>query len=207
MKLDKTATTYILALRVVNGLYIWHSQHVANSHRLLPFAIVVGLTCVLLMHRWPVPTMHAQTEVKDWEIQVANVQNLYAVDVTLTFDTSKLKVEDADPALPGVQIQPGAVFASQPHFVVYNRVTVHAQTGMGLVSFVATLLNPAVPFAGDGVVAIVTYRPEVGEEPGALPIQITNAKVASRDGKLLSVVWQDNVITRVHRRLMPIVFR
>ncbi|MFQ5342835.1 MAG: hypothetical protein ACE5F6_14950 [Anaerolineae bacterium] len=88
----------------------------------------------------------------------APVHDLHGVDFLLTYDASAVEVIDTDLNRPGVQIELGPLFTGQPYFVAYNRATVDHRTGIGTISFVATLLNPAEPITGDGVIASVRYR-------------------------------------------------
>jgi len=86
-------------------------------------------------------------------LRVEDARNLYAVDVRYQFDPTRLQVVDADPARPGIQLTVGA-FLPEPHFIAINA----ADNTTGEVRFAATLLRPAAPLNGSGVLAWVTFR-------------------------------------------------
>ncbi|MBC8254180.1 MAG: hypothetical protein H8E35_09125, partial [Ardenticatenia bacterium] len=88
------------------------------------------------------------------DVVVADVVDLYGAEVQLRYDPVQLEVQDANPRLDGVQIAPGAFLAAGDRFVVSNKVDVEA----GLINFVVTLLNPAPPVSGTGVLATVAFR-------------------------------------------------
>ena len=56
------------------------------------------------------------------DIVVADVQDLYGLDVRLAFDPAQVEVLDADPEKEGVQIQPGD--SLYPDFMVRNQAEV-----------------------------------------------------------------------------------
>ena len=53
-------------------------------------------------------------------IYIQDVQNLYGADIRLSFDPAVLEVQDANPAVSGVQIQPLSTFL-KPDFVARNK--------------------------------------------------------------------------------------
>ena len=53
-------------------------------------------------------------------LYVQDVQNLYGADIRLSFDPTVLEVQDANPKVSGVQIQPLSTFLT-PDFVVRNQ--------------------------------------------------------------------------------------
>ncbi len=148
---------------------------------------------------------HARTREVRWDLQVANVHQLYGVDVLLTYDGSAVEVIDADLDRPGVQIEPGSLFTGQPYFVAYNRATVNHSTGVGTISFVATLLNPAEPIDGDGVAATIRYRVIDSSVSTGSPFTIQEAYLASRGGRRMLVEWEGNVIRQVFRVYLPLL--
>ena len=120
---------------------------------------------------------------------VADVTDLYGADVQLRYDPSKLQVEDANPRLEGIQIAPGPFLAADERFIVTNKVDATA----GLITFVVTLLNPAPPVSGEGVLATIAFR-ILGDGPYAVEIvrtQLVSASLttipAASEGLLLSM--------------------
>ncbi len=118
----------------------------------------------------PVPLQDERQLVVN--LMVADVVDLYGVDVQLRYDPSQLQVEDANPRLEGIQIAPGPLLAADERFVVTNKVDVTA----GLITFVATLLNPAPPVSGQGVLATIAFH-VVGNGPYS--VEIVRAQLVS----------------------------
>jgi hypothetical protein len=83
-------------------------------------------------------------------IQISDVQNLYGVDVALTWDTSMLKLENNQTFVPlsnGVGILNGPILFVQES----------ADQSAGEYNLIATSENPAGPFSGSGTVATLTF--------------------------------------------------
>jgi hypothetical protein len=81
-------------------------------------------------------------------LRVDNVQDLHRVEVHLSYDETGLQVQDAQPAVEGVQIQPNSFF--QPSCVVWNQVA------DGEIHFVAFRSPVDGSFSGSGVLAYIT---------------------------------------------------
>lgn len=88
------------------------------------------------------------------DLYVAHVANLYGADIKYTFDPSIVQVVDADPFMPGVQIQPLGGFLS-PDLVIRR----DANNTTGLIQYAVTQLNPSQPVTGSGALARVSFQP------------------------------------------------
>ena len=88
------------------------------------------------------------------DIEVDAVTNLYAVDIRLSFDATKLEVQDANAALAGVQVEPGSFLDPAQGFVAENS----ADNTTGAVRYVFTLKAPAPAASGTGVLARITFK-------------------------------------------------
>jgi hypothetical protein len=117
-------------------------------------------------------------------VMLANVADLYGAEIQLRYDPAQLQVEDANSRLEGVQIAPGPFLAAQDRFVVTNRV----DTQSGLITFVVTLLNPAPPVSGSGVLATIAFKVVGG---GSGPVEVTKAQLVSSDMKPLPVITEN----------------
>jgi hypothetical protein len=95
---------------------------------------------------------------KSFQIWVENVRDLYAVDLEIKFDTTKLQVADADARTEGIQIQPGQ--SPVPDFVAINSV----DNQKGLIRYVVTQLGETPPFNGSGLVATITWQKSADKE-------------------------------------------
>jgi hypothetical protein len=118
------------------------------------------------------------------DVLVEDVVDLYGAEVQLRYDPTQLRVQDANPRLEGVQVAPGTLLSANERFVVNNNV----DTETGLISFAATLLNPAPPVSGDGILATVAFE-IVGGEPNT--IEFVKVQLVSSDLVSLDVTTQD----------------
>ncbi len=114
------------------------------------------------------------------DIIAEGVSNLYGAEIHLRFDPTMVRLEDADPQQDGVQITPGSLLAPDQGFVVANT----SDNDAGTAVFAITLVNPAPPVDGGGVVARLTFVPL---QPGALRIELENVKLVTRDLQTLDV--------------------
>jgi LysM repeat protein len=109
------------------------------------------------------------------EVQVKDVQNLFGIDVRLSFDPSKLEVQDANPGMAGVQIQAGPFLDVNQGFVAQNS----ADNTAGRVNYAMTLLGQAQPVSGSGTVMIITFK-GIGEGDSA--VSFLSALLSDRVG-------------------------
>lgn len=87
------------------------------------------------------------------EIKVDSVTNLYGVDVRLTFDASRLEVQDANSSLGGIQIEQGTFLNPAQGFMAQNI----ADNVTGQVQYAFVLLTPAPAPSGAGVLMRVNF--------------------------------------------------
>ncbi|MFN8473141.1 MAG: LysM peptidoglycan-binding domain-containing protein [Anaerolineae bacterium] len=101
------------------------------------------------------PTANKGDQVKV-QVLVNNVKDLFGADVRLQFDPSRLEVVDANPGVPGTQIEVGKFLdpSNGKGFVAQNS----ADNGAGRISYAVTLLSPAQPAQGSGPLAIITFN-------------------------------------------------
>ena len=119
-------------------------------------------------------------------IRIENVTGLYGAEVHLTFDPALLEVVDANPALDGVQIQPGTFLS--PDWTGQNRVDQEA----GTIDFAISQAPPHEPVSDSGVLASITFR---GQAAGTGAINFTNAILSDRDAQPISADTQGGSIT------------
>jgi len=78
-------------------------------------ALVAGIVIGLALVRGVASgAVYGQSAEEGWDMHVANMHDLYGVDVLLTYDASVVEVVDTDLDRPGVQIEPGPLFTGQP---------------------------------------------------------------------------------------------
>lgn len=105
-----------------------------------------------------------------------DVQELYGIEVHLTFDSKLVEVVDADPDKPDVQIQSEDWL--KDGFIAANR----ADNAAGKIDFAATLLNPAPPVNGSKSFAQITFR---AKNDGTSPLKIEQVILTTRDAQVI----------------------
>lgn len=88
------------------------------------------------------------------DVIAKNVTDLYGAEVKLVYDPSILMVQDADPDRDGLQITAGEFLSVNQGFVVANE----ADNEAGTITYALTLLNPAPPVDGTGIIATITFE-------------------------------------------------
>ena len=115
----------------------------------------------------------------DVAVEVADVRELYGIDILLEFDPQAVEVVDKDPILDGVQVQLGEFL--EPGFSIINL----ADNEIGRLRVAMTQLSPATPKDGTGNIVVVTFRAKAVRETG--DIMIISAKLADPFGGLIEV--------------------
>ena len=111
------------------------------------------------------------------EVWLQDVQNIYGIDVRLTFDQTVVNV-------PSGKVTPlWDVFDSDDHFIVKNV----ADNGAGTIWYAITNLAPAVPFTGTGRICSITFS---GVAAGTSSIHFTYAKGSDPDA---NPIWPSMV--------------
>ncbi len=95
-------------------------------------------------------------ETTDVAVVISDASDLYSASIDLTFDATVLEVVDADPSRPGVQVFPGTF--PGPSEGPGDIVTNVADNGAGTVDYDFTLLDPAPPVSGSGVLATIRFQ-------------------------------------------------
>lgn len=109
------------------------------------------------------------------EVWVEDVSDLYGADVQLAFDPAWFEVIDANPSLPGVQVNLRSEFLS-PGAVAKNTV----DNQLGTIWYAATQLNPAQPVSGSGVLFDFELR---GLQAGSAGIDVNANTLSNRNGE------------------------
>jgi hypothetical protein len=91
-------------------------------------------------------------------VRVDDVRDLYAVDMVLRFDATRVQVADADAQTSGVQIKPGE--APRPDFVAVNSV----DNAQGIIRYVATQLGNDAAFSGSGTIATIYWQTDIAPD-------------------------------------------
>lgn len=124
------------------------------------------------------------------DVQIANVSDLFGVDLRLSFDPSIVKVVDSNPLVPGDQVEPGAFLdiSGGKGFVVENS----ADNAAGTISYAATLLSPASPVSGSGPLIRITFE---GVSEGESAITLESVLLSDAKAQAIQATKQDGSIT------------
>lgn len=106
-------------------------------------------------------------------VSVRNASELYALDITIKFDPTKLQVVDADPSMDGNQIGLGSFL--DPGLLLFNI----ADNQSGTVHFAMSQYNPSEPKSGDGVLLVINFS---GVSEGESSLSVSDLMCASREG-------------------------
>ncbi len=112
------------------------------------------------------------------DILAEGVPPVYGVDVRLRFDPAQLEVVDADASAPGIQAAHGDFINPAQSFILENR----ANNQAGTVDYALTLLRPAPPAQGNGVLARVTFRAKVD---GWATVAVEQAAFGTQTGQTI----------------------
>ena len=148
-----------------------------------------------LIHLAPTPAQVGEGRTTAVEVRVENVQELYGLDVRLSFDPAAVEVADADPVADGTQVQPGDLLSVD--FVLRNE----ADNEEGTIWFALTQVNPSPEVSGSGVAFIITF---VGKDAGSSPpVSITYAKIVERNGEEIPASTEDGEMQVVEPEEAP----
>jgi hypothetical protein len=113
-------------------------------------------------------------------VRIEGATNVYGVQIELSFDAGKIKVLDTDGAKPGVQLLSGDFLTLDEGFVAVNE----ANNETGHLTYAATLLDPAEPASGTGI--LVEFELEA-LDTGRIDLLIDTIILASPEGAQLPV--------------------
>ena len=111
-------------------------------------------------------------------VEVREVVDLYALDLTIRFDPDILQIEDANPNQAGVQ--PGLATFLDAGMTLFNEV----DNETGTVRFVMSQINPSEPKSGDGNLLVLYF---VGKQAGTSQVTVEKAEFSTRFGEAIAV--------------------
>jgi hypothetical protein len=113
------------------------------------------------------------------EVRVKDAPTVYGADVRLSFDPALLEVVDADPGTEGIQVRPGRFLNASQGFFLQHQVDNTA----GTIDYALTLLNPAPPAQGNGVLVQVTFR---ARSSGRTTVSISEGLFGTQTGETIA---------------------
>ena len=111
-------------------------------------------------------------------VEVRDVSELYAVDLTIRFDPDVLQVEDANPNQAGVQ--PGLATFLDAGMTLFNEV----DNETGTVRFVMSQINPSEGKSGSGNLLVLYF---VGKRAGASQVAVEHVEASDRYGVAITL--------------------
>jgi len=115
-------------------------------------------------------------------VEVRDVSELYAVDLTIRFDPAVLQVEDANPNQAG--IQPGLATFLDAGMTLFNEVNNES----GTVRFVMSQINPSEGKSGSGNLLVLYF---VGKQAGTSSVSVEAVEFSNRFGEAIPVSGVD----------------
>lgn len=112
-------------------------------------------------------------------VRVDDVRDLYAVDMMIRFDATRLQVADADAQTSGLQIKPGE--APRPDFVAMNSV----DSARGIIRYIATQLGEDAAFSGSGTIATIYWETNITADAD---ISVETVTLVNRHAQAIEVV-------------------
>ena len=115
-------------------------------------------------------------------VEVRDVSELYAVDLTIRFDPDVLQVEDANPNQAGVQ--PGLATFLDAGMTLFNEV----DNETGTVRFVMSQINPSEGKSGSGNLLVLYF---VGKQAGTSQVAVEHVEASDRYGVAITLSGVD----------------
>ena len=166
----------------------WSSVPLILSLVLLLFPAAASASTTATLSLVPSDTTPEVGDTVTVDVDLAGLDDLYAVQVHLAFDPATLQVLDDNPAESGVQILPGSLFPkSDPSYVVVNQV----DNAAGTIDFAITLLAPESPLNGQGTLASIRFTARM---EGTAEVEWTYVQLADSNGQIISHTADDQTI-------------
>lgn len=106
-------------------------------------------------------------------IEIRGVQDLYAIDIELSFDPAILSAEDADPSMDGIQPALGTFLDAG--LLLYNSIDLET----GIIRFAMSQVNPSEPKSGNGILLVVYF---IGKTAGESNLTVNSLTLSDRLG-------------------------
>ncbi len=110
-------------------------------------------------------------------VEVRGVEDLYAIDIEITFDPEILSIEDADLNTDGIQPALGTFLDAG--LTLFNTVDNEA----GVIRFVMSQVNPSESKSGDGIILVLYFQ---GLAEGVSNLEVTILELSTRSGEAIS---------------------
>lgn len=177
-------------------------QPFRSTTKLFMVVLAICIVALLSVHAASaqVPTVRVQpskTSPKNGEtftvdITISNVQNLYAVDVSLFWNNAILRITGASPQL-GVESHPGGVL-HQSVYIAENSMIQQS----GSYRLVATSEGSAAAFSGSGKIVTLTFLVvQAGHSPLTLETELADKPVPPNPANLINHTYISSSVDTV----------
>jgi hypothetical protein len=173
------------------------AQAAAGAPRVLSFAPQAAATTVVISPTVITTSIGAPATVEVW---VQDVEDLYAGGFDIDFDPSVVRVQDANPFVDGVQVEPGSWLQRQ------LEAANSADNTAGQIKYSVTQSRPETGKDGSGILARITF---VGKSEGSSMLQFSRLKLVDDELITISASAQDGqvVVAGGARIYLPVVMR
>ena len=113
------------------------------------------------------------------DVEIKGSPTIYGADVGVAFDPVLLEVIDADEDTDDVQVEPGDFIDPDSAFILQNR----ANNELGKVDYALTLINPAPPVQGNGLLLSITFR---AKSEGQAMISVVEGLFGTQTGETIA---------------------
>ena len=117
-------------------------------------------------------------------VNVENVKDLFAVELTLNYDANLLEVVDANPNQEGTQISPGDFLALDSLYI--------NEASDGTIEYVLSQVDPHQPVNGSGTLVRITLK---GKANGATSLVLTGTALFDKGNSGIPATAKNGTIT------------
>lgn len=123
------------------------------------------------------------------EVWVEDVSLVYGIDVQLSFNPDTLAIIDMDDKQEGIQLNPSNFFSPKEghFFFLKNEVDIEN----GIINYVVTLVNPAVPVQGNGLIVQIPVKAKID---GPITMHLEKGQFGTKEGLTLDPILDESII-------------
>lgn len=148
---------------------------------LLPKATKAQTNTLPAFHLVNVPTNLTVDQEIIIGVMIENVPEIYGADIRLSFDADVMEVVDSDTNLDGIQLVTGDFLDPEQGFELQHAVN----NKTGSIDYAISLLNPAPPAQGKGLLIEITFRAKMD---GQATISIEEGLLGTQTGETISPI-------------------
>ncbi len=167
------------------GLMLFCSLLLLSGFKNRGYAQEIATPTLRLLIDNPTPQMD---DIITLQVLLESVPAIYGADVQLTFDPATWQVIDEDVATEGVQPAQGDFIEAEKAFILQHQ----ADNETGIIDYALTLLNPAPPVEGDGLLLEVQLK-AINE--AISQITVTEAALGTQAGDTIPLNTENLEIT------------